>query len=223
MNEINNILQEQIYIKGGIFYLFMKRTFDLFCSFFALIILLLPMLIIAFCIKVNSKGRVIFLDKRVGLKGKDLNIYKFRTMYADAETNIEKYLTPEQIESWEKERKVDNDPRITSIGRFLRRTSLDELPQLFNILLGSLSLVGPRPITREELIENYTPYEQERLVLVKPGLTGIWQVNGRSSVDYASKKRQQEELSYLPMRSVLVDLKIILLTIPAVFKQNGAK
>ncbi len=223
MNEFNNVLQEQIIIRGGMFYLFLKRFFDLFCSFFALIILLLPMLIIALLIKINSKGKVIFLDKRVGLNGKDLNIFKFRTMYADAETNIEKYLTPEQIESWEKERKVDNDPRITSIGKFLRKTSLDELPQLLNILLGSLSLVGPRPITREELTQNYTPYEQERLVLVKPGLTGMWQVNGRSSVDYASGKRQKEELSYLPKRSIWLDIKIIFLTIPAVFKQNGAK
>lgn len=144
-------------------------------------------------------------------------------MFSDAETNLDKYLDENQKKKWQKERKLDDDPRVTKLGKFLRKTSLDELPQLFNILGGSLSLVGPRPITKQELESNFTEYEQNQLMKVKPGLTGYWQVKDRSLATYESGERQKEELYYLPRRGLWFDIKIILLTIPAIFKGKGAK
>lgn len=215
--------QEKIEVKGSKAYAFSKRAFDLFCSSLAIIILSPLLLILSMIVKFSSKGPVLFKDKRIGLDGKEIKVYKFRSMYIDAESNIRKYLTEEQIKTWKIERKLDNDPRITKIGKFLRKTSLDELPQLFNIFAGTLSIVGPRPITFVELKENYTPYERRKLLSVKPGLTGYWQVYGRSDVDYKSGERQKEELAYLPKRSFFFDLKLIFLTIPAVLKHKGAK
>lgn len=144
-------------------------------------------------------------------------------MYADAETNIEKYMTREEIEKWKIERKIDNDKRITKIGKILRKTSLDELPQLFNIFIGNMSFVGPRPVARNELDANYTKEEQNALLSVKPGLTGYWQACGRSDVTYENRKRQEMELAYLRKRSLFFDLKLIFLTIPAVLNHKGAK
>jgi lipopolysaccharide/colanic/teichoic acid biosynthesis glycosyltransferase len=126
-------------------------------------------------------------------------------------------------QKWIEERKLDNDPRITKVGKFLRKTSLDELPQLLNIFAGSISIVGPRPIKNYELLSAYTPYQIEKLLSVKPGLTGYWQVYGRSNVTYETGERQKEELAYLPKRGAWMDLKIIFLTIPAVLKKRGAK
>lgn len=204
-------------------YAFVKRLFDFFASLFAIIILSWLLIILAILVKFSSSGPILFKDKRVGCNRKIIKVYKFRTMYSDAETNIEKYLTKEEIEIWKKERKLENDPRITKIGKFLRKTSLDELPQLFNILFGTLSIVGPRPISENELNKNYTEKEQKQLLSAKPGLTGVWQVYGRSNVNYTSGERQKLELSYLAKRSVLFDLKIIFLTIPAVLEHKGAK
>ena len=215
--------EEEIIIKGGKAYAFFKRMFDIVSSGLVILVFSWLLIILALLVKLTSKGPVLFKDERVGLHGKKIKVYKFRSMYIDAETNVEKYLTPEQIEQWNTERKIDKDPRITPIGRFTRKTSLDELPQLFNIFLGSLSVVGPRPVKQFELDENYTPYQKEKLLQVKPGLTGYWQVYGRSNVDYASGQRQKEELAYLPKRSCLFDLKLIFLTIPAVLKHRGAK
>ena len=215
--------QEKIVIRGGKIYSFFKRIFDILCSFLAIIVLSPLLLILSLLVKLTSKGPVLFKDVRVGKNFKLIKVYKFRSMYIDAESNIDKYLSEEQKEIWNRERKLDNDPRITKVGKILRKTSLDELPQLFNILFGQLSIVGPRPIKMKELKDNYTEYEQQMLMKVKPGLTGYWQVYGRSNVDYASGERQKEELAYLPKRSLLFDLKIIFLTVPAVLKHKGAK
>ena len=143
-------------------------------------------------------------------------------MYYDAESNIDKYLTPEQKETWLRERKLDNDPRITKLGRILRKTSLDELPQLFNILFGSMSVVGPRPISTKEL-DNFTDEELEILFTAKPGLTGYWQVYGRSDVDFESGERQRLELEYFSKRSFWFDIGLIFKTIPSVLSSKGAK
>lgn len=202
---------------------FVKRSFDIIASGFAIVILSPLLLLISILVKLTSKGPVLFKDQRIGLHGVTITVYKFRSMYIDAEENIEKYLTPEQIEIWLRDRKLDNDPRITKIGKFLRKTSLDELPQLFNIFNGSLSVVGPRPIGRHEMKANYTHYQMRVLLSVKPGLTGVWAVYGRSDCTYESKERQFKELSYVDKRSVLFDLKLILLTIPAVLKHRGAQ
>ena len=203
-------------------YLFAKRAFDIFSSF--LVILLISwLLLIIFIIQLfATKGHPIFGDKRIGRYRKHITVYKFRSMYYDAESNIDKYLTPEQKEIWLRERKLDNDPRITPFGRFIRKTSLDELPQLFNILFGSMSVVGPRPISEKEL-ENFTEEQLEILLSAKPGLTGYWQVYGRSDVDFESGERQKLELEYFEKRGFFFDLKLIFKTIPAVLKHRGAK
>lgn len=216
---------EEIVIKGSKTYLFFKRVLDIIVSFISIVFLMTTLIfpIISLLVLISTHGQVIFKDERMGLNKKKIRIYKFQTMFSDAETNLDKYLDENQKKKWQKERKLDDDPRVTKLGKFLRKTSLDELPQLFNILGGSLSLVGPRPITKQELENNFTEYEQEQLMKVKPGLTGYWQVKDRSLATYESGERQKEELYYLPRRGFWFDVKIILLTIPAIFKGKGAK
>lgn len=216
---------EEIVIKGSKTYLFFKRVLDIIVSFISIVFLMTTLIfpIISLLVLISTHGQVIFKDERMGLNKKKIRIYKFQTMFSDAETNLDKYLDENQKKKWQKERKLDDDPRVTKLGKFLRKTSLDELPQLFNILGGSLSLVGPRPITKQELENNFTEYEQEQLMKVKPGLTGYWQVKDRSLATYESGERQKEELYYLPRRGLWFDVKIILLTIPAIFKGKGAK
>lgn len=216
---------EEIVIKGNKSYLFFKRVLDIVFSFISIVFLMVTLIfpIISVLVLISTRGKVIFKDERMGLNKKKISIYKFQTMFSDAETNLDKYLDENQKKKWQKERKLDDDPRVTKLGKFLRKTSLDELPQLFNIFGGSLSLVGPRPITKQELESNFTEYEQNQLMKVKPGLTGYWQVKNRSLATYESGERQKEELYYLPRRGLWFDIKIILLTIPAIFKGKGAK
>lgn len=214
--------EEKIKIKGGKCYAFFKRFFDILLSFIGIVILSPLLIILILLVVLSSKGHAFFVDKRVGLYGKTINVLKFRSMYSDAESNIKKYLTDEQIEQWERERKLDNDPRITKIGRFIRKTSLDELPQLFNIFVGDISIVGPRPVKNWEL-DFYSDYQRYMLLHVKPGLTGYWQVFARSEAWYETGERQKLELAYLPKRSLLFDLKLIVLTVPAVLKHKGAQ
>ena len=216
---------EEIVIKGNKSYLFFKRVLDIVVSFISIVFLMVTLIfpIISVLVLISTRGKVIFRDERMGLNKKKISIYKFQTMFSDAETNLDKYLDENQKKKWQKERKLDDDPRVTKLGKFLRKTSLDELPQLFNILGGNLSLVGPRPITKQELESNFTEYEQNQLMKVKPGLTGYWQVKDRSLATYESGERQKEELYYLPRRGLWFDIKIILLTIPAIFKGKGAK
>ena len=222
MTKENIVTTEEIIVRGGKLYAIFKRCFD-FSSSFVVILLCSPLFIVlTLLVACSSRGRVIYRDKRVGKHGKTISVYKFRTMVFDAEENIEKYLTAEQLEQWQKERKLDHDPRITRIGRFLRRTSLDELPQLFNILFGSLSVVGPRPVCEREL-EHFTPVQREKLLTVKPGITGCWQVYGRKNATYENGERQKLEMTYLARRGFFYDLKLIFLTIPAALKGEGAK
>ena len=213
----------KIVVKGGKAYSFFKRAFDIFCSFLAIVVLSWFLLIMAILVKVTSKGPVLFKDKRVGRNGKEIKVYKFRSMYVDAESRLREYLTEEQYQNWLVERKIDNDPRITKLGKFIRKTSIDELPQLFNILKGDMSIVGPRPITKLEIDLNFTEEERKILLLARPGLTGYWQVYGRSDVDYASGERQRLELEYYSHRGFWFDIKLILLTVPAVLKSKGAQ
>ena len=171
-------------------YEFIKRLFDICASALGIILLSWLLIIVAIIIKCTSKGPVFFRDKRVGKGGKEIHVYKFRSMYVDAETRLKEYLTPEQLEQWYKERKIDNDPRITKVGKFIRKTSIDELPQMFNIFIGNMSIFGNRPITKKELDEWYTPEQKELLYKIKPGLTGYWQAYGRSDVTFESGERQ---------------------------------
>lgn len=211
-----------IEVRGGKLYAFLKRLEDIVASLLAIIILFIPMLIIGLLVKLTSKGPVFFKDKRVGKGGKEIVVLKFRSMYIDAESNIDKYLTEEQKIQWVRERKLDPDPRITKVGRFIRKTSLDELPQIFNIFKGDLSIVGPRPITKKEMDTNYNDYEKSILTLARPGLTGYWQVCGRSNVNYESGERQKLELEYFEKRGFWFDIGIIFKTIPAVLRKRGA-
>lgn len=204
-------------------YRFFKRTFEILVSFIAILILS-PILLI--CLLINTivlKGFPIYKDPRVGKEGKDIHVYKFRSMYVDAESNIRGYLNRKQMKQWKEERKVDNDPRITHFGKFLRKSSIDELPQLFNILFGSMAIVGPRPITKMELNEHFTEEQQKLLLSARPGLISNWGVNGRNNVTFESGERQKLELEYFDKRGLRYDLKLMFKVIPAVLSGKGAK
>ena len=224
-----NIIEEKNIEKRGVFlkesksiskrvYIVVKRFLDIFLSLIGLIILSPIFLIIAIIIKLDSKGPVFFVHSRIGEKGKPIGIYKFRTMVTNAEELIKKF-TPEQKEEFEKNFKLENDPRVTKIGNFLRKTSLDELPQILNILKGELSIIGPRPIVQAEL-EKYGD-DKEKFLSVKPGLTGYWAANGRSDISY--EERIQMELYYVDNMSFWLDIKIFFKTILAVIKKEGAR
>ena len=206
------------YVANKPVYDFVKRFADIICSAIAIILLSPFFIIISIAIKATSKGHVIFVHNRVGKNGKKIGIYKFRSMVMNAEDLIEKF-TPDQKEEFKKNFKLKNDPRITKIGKVLRKTSLDELPQLFNILKGDLSIVGPRPIMEVET-KIYGKYK-DMLLSVKPGLTGFWAANGRSDTSY--KRRRAMEIYYVKNRSLLFDIKIIFKTVISVFKGEGAK
>lgn len=209
--------------KVGPFYFAVKRLFDVVSSSLAIVVLSPVLLLAAAAVKLTSRGPILFRDKRVGQNGKIIDVLKFRSMYVDSESNPTKYLSPAQMIEWERERKVKNDPRVTKVGRFLRKTSIDELPQLFNILKGNMSVVGPRPVTKHEIEENFTSAEQAVILSAKPGLTGYWQVYGRSDVSYESGRRSRLTLDYFAYRSLGLDLELILLTLPAVLKGSGAE
>jgi lipopolysaccharide/colanic/teichoic acid biosynthesis glycosyltransferase len=197
----------------------LPRLADLIIAAVAAIALAPVILVTALAIKMASPGPVLFRQPRLGMHGKRFAVYKFRTMAMDAEERLQRdprlrrlyvehsYKIPAEL-----------DPRITRIGRLLRRLSLDELPQLINVFRGEMRLVGPRPIVEDEL-RHYEPYEHEFLS-VKPGMTGYWQVNGRSSVDYP--KRAEMELFYIRNRSIWMDLRILLKTAVAVLNRKGA-
>lgn len=209
--------------KENVWYNTVKRIFDFFSSLMVIILLSWLLLIIYIINAFVTKGHPIFADLRVGKDGETIKVYKFRTMCNDAESNIDKYLTKEQKEIWLRERKLDNDPRITKFGNILRKTSLDELPQLFNILGGSMSVVGYRPMSDREVYENFNETQRKILFSAKPGLTGYWQVYGRSEVSFKSGKRQRLEIEYFAKRGLMFDLGLIFKTIPAVLKREGAK
>ena len=197
-----------------------KQIFDkVFAVFF--IILTLPLfLLIAALVKLTSRGPVFYKQERLGYRGKPFRILKFRTMVVDAERVLEDYLrrNPQLREEYEKYFKLKKDPRITPLGRILRKTSLDELPQLFNILLGNMSVVGPRPIIQEEVVKYGE--NAEKLFSVKPGLTGLWQVSGRADLTY--DERVKLDMEYIERQNFFLDLFIILKTVPVIFKGHGA-
>ena len=200
-------------------YSFIKRALDIFFSVLALILLSPFFLIVAIWIKVDDpKGSVFFSHKRVGKNGKVISILQFRTMVENAEELIKSF-TPEQKAEFEANFKLENDPRITKVGNILRKTSLDELPQLLNIIKGDLSIVGPRPITEAET-EFFGNYKK-LLLSVKPGLTGFWAANGRSNITY--RRRRAMEIYYVKNRSLLLDTKIIFKTALSVLKREGAE
>ena len=207
----------------NLFYKLIKRCFDIVSSLLAIIILSPLLLLITIINIFATKGVPIYIDRRVGRDGKQFALLKFCSMYKDANTNPEKYLTNDQIEQWKKERKVTDDPRITPFGRFIRKSSLDELPQLFCILIGTMSVVGPRPVVRNEIDQHYTEEEKKLLLSVRPGLISNWGVNGRNLVSYENRRRQELELDYFKKRSLWYDFKLMLKSVGVVISEKGAQ
>lgn len=198
-------------------YLAIKRLIDIIGSLIGIILLSPLYIIIAILIKFDSPGKVVFGHTRKGKGGKDIKVYKFRTMYSNANEIFESF-TPEQKEEYYKNFKLDNDPRVTKLGGFLRKTSLDELPQLFNILKGDMTIIGPRPIVEKE-VEKYGD-KAEKLFSVVPGLGGYWQANGRSDTTY--EERVEMDMYYIDHMCFTLDAKILFQTIFSVLKGEGA-
>ena len=197
----------------GISYKMIKRVTDIVLASIALVLLAPVFVLIGLAIKLESKGPVFFKHTRVGKNGKIFKIYKFRSMVENAEDLIQKF-TPEQMKEYKENYKLTNDPRITKVGNFLRKTSLDELPQIINIIKGDLSIIGPRPVVTEELKKYGNNID--KFLSVTPGLTGYWAANGRSCTSY--EQRMQMELFYIDNLS----FKVFFKTIEAVVKREGA-
>ncbi|MCD8306659.1 MAG: sugar transferase [Clostridia bacterium] len=201
-------------------YRFTKRFLDIFCSGLFMLVFCWLYLILAICVKCSSKGPVFFKQKRVCRGGKAFRIPKFRTMYKGAALVLFS-LTEEQRRQYREEYKLDNDPRITKVGRFLRKYSLDELPNLWSIFIGRMSIVGPRPLLRVELEKKYGS-AADKLTSVRPGLIGWWSCNGRSLVRYDEGERQKLELYYVDHCSLWLDTKIFFKQIGRVIRHVGA-
>lgn len=180
----------------------------------------IPGIVLCAFIAADTKGSPIYTQERVGRKGRPFKILKFRTMVADSDS-VEKYFTPQQLEVWRRERKVEDDPRITPLGRRLRAMSIDEFPQFVNVLLGQISVIGPRAITFDEL-EHFGP-DKELLLSVAPGITGLWQIGDRNAATFDNGTRQTIELDYVRRASLRTDLAIFIGTFGAMFTRRTGK
>lgn len=209
-SNVKTKISKKVYIK-------IKRVIDVILASIALILLSPVFAIIAIAIKIDSKGPVFFAHKRIGKNGKIIKLYKFRSMVINAEELIKSF-TQEQMKEYKENYKLTNDPRITKVGKFLRKTSLDELPQLINIINGDLSIIGPRPVVTDEL-EKYG-VNKDKFLSVTPGLTGYWAANGRSNTTY--EQRMEMELYYIDNLSLKMDIKVFFKTILSVVKKEGA-
>lgn len=195
-----------------------KRAFDILFSLVVLaacallLPVTLPLLVVA---SVQSRALPIYTQRRVGRGGRPFGLVKLRSMVGDAD-DVERWLSPEQLAQWERERKVDGDPRVTHVGRLIRRTSLDEVPQFLNVLAGQMSVVGPRPVVEEEL-SNFTESEREELLSVRPGVTGWWQVTERNEATWENGRRQELELFYVRNASARMDAEVFRRTFGVMF------
>jgi lipopolysaccharide/colanic/teichoic acid biosynthesis glycosyltransferase len=206
-----------LHVNDGRAYLITKRLIDIIGSSIGIIILSFLFILVAILIKIEDpKGKVFFTQKRVGLNGREFKMYKFRSMVSNAEDKLAELLKYNEVSG--AMFKMKDDPRITKVGKFIRKTSIDELPQLFNVIKGDMSLVGPRPPLPREVIE-YTSYDKQRL-LVRPGCTGLWQVSGRNSLGF--KEMVELDLKYIKERNFLYDVKIILRTVLVLFGSEDA-
>lgn len=220
-NVINNEKIENALVIKINPYLCIKRLADILISLFCSIFLLPLALIIKISYMISGDFHSIFYShERIGKNGKPFKIYKFRTMVTNSQEILEELLKNKKYKKeWEENHKFENDPRITKAGNILRKTSLDELPQLLNILKGDMSIIGPRPMLQEE-VDAYGK-NKTKLLSMRPGLTGWWACNGRSCT--TQKKRKELELYYIDNCSIFLDLKIIFKTVLAVIKRDGAK
>lgn len=224
---MQNGLQERTFettyqgdIGSGI-YKFVKRAFDFIAALAAIVAISPLLLIISAIVYMGDPGPVIYGQVRIGKNGKAFKMWKFRSMYKNADKMIDQ-LTDEQRQQYITEFKIDNDPRITPVGNFLRKTSLDELPQLFNVLCNDMSLVGPRPLIESE-IQTYYADMFDTLLSVKPGVTGYWQAYARNNATYQSGQRQQMEMYYVNHASIMLDIKILFRTVVSILRKDGAK
>lgn len=196
-------------------YRFLKRAFDIAFSGCVCLVGLVPGAILSVAIALDTKGSPLYSQECVRRGGRPFRIYKFRSMVADAD-NVEKYLDASQLEEWKRERKVTGDPRITRLGRFIRKTSLDEMPQFINVLKGDMSVIGPRAITYDEL-GSFAPADAARLLSVPQGITGAWQAGPRNTATFENGERQRVELSYVSEASLGTDLRVFLGTFGVMF------
>jgi Undecaprenyl-phosphate galactose phosphotransferase WbaP len=199
----------------------LKRVFDYLSVVVILTLFGWLMLIIVACIKVSSPGPVVFGHVRVGRLGKPFKCYKFRSMVPNAQEVLHELLArdPQALAEWNRDFKLKNDPRITGIGRFIRKTSLDELPQLWNVLVGDMSIVGPRPVVRKELTQYYGNGRRHYLSM-RPGLTGLWQISGRSDIGY--DERVALDKQYVQTWTVFMDFMIVMRTVTVMLGKSGA-
>lgn len=213
---------QKIQPSGTLTYRFLKRLFDLVFSLCVSVVLVIPAAVVCAFICLESPGYPLYAQERVGKGGKTIKILKLRSMVTDA-GNVQKYLSPEQLHQWEVERKVDDDPRITKVGQFIRKCSIDEIPQFLNVLNGDLSVIGPRPITRDELEQHFSDDEKAELLSVQPGITGLWQATDRNAATFESGLRQKIELNYVRNRCFQMDWKCFTGTFGAMFgkKRTG--
>jgi exopolysaccharide biosynthesis polyprenyl glycosylphosphotransferase len=203
------------YKKSAAYY-FVKRSIDLILSFIGVIAFSPMMLIVAIAIKLDSKGPAIFSQMRVGKNGKLFKMYKFRSMVDEAEELLDNLRSKNEMTG--PMFKIKKDPRVTRVGKFIRKTSIDELPQLFNVIKGDMSLVGPRPNLPHE-VAKFTEYQKTKLI-VKPGLTCYWQVMGRSNIDFEDWMKL--DIKYIEDRNTFLDLKLIFKTFGVFFGDDGA-
>lgn len=217
MNNSDAVWLNQDKINAQVGYLFIKRIFDIVASFAALLILSPLFLVIAILIKLEDpQGPVFYSQFRVGRNGKKFRMYKFRSMCVDADKKLKDLLAKNEVEG--AMFKMKDDPRITRVGKWIRKTSVDELPQLWNVLHGDMALVGPRPPLPRETA-TYSEYDKQRLY-VQPGCTGLWQVSGRNDVGF--HEMVALDIQYIKTRNLWVDIKIIFKTVGIMIHPNGA-
>ncbi len=208
-------LRTDIVHEPSLLYSIVKRLIDIVFALFGLVMLLPVFLVLALCIKLDDGGDVLYFREIIGYRGKRFFALKFRTMIPDADAYLEQH--PKLLREYQQNMKLLEDPRITHLGRFIRRTSLDEFPQLFNVLLGQMSLVGPRIIHPSEL-SRFGEYAHKRLS-VKPGITGLWQISGRQHISY--DERVLLDMKYIDTRSCINDLLILCKTLKVLFACTG--
>lgn len=215
------VVKERSLIDKKKVYMTVKRTYDFVISGMALIVLAPIMLFICLLIKIDSKGPAILVQERIGENGKLFKMYKYRSMVVGADKLLDKYLkeNEEARKEYKKYKKLQNDPRVTKIGKIIRKTSIDELPQLINVFIGNMSLVGPRPYLPREKEDMKNLYND--IVKSKPGITGIWQVSGRNDISF--DQRLEMDYTYNSDKSTMYDIKILLKTFKKVLEKEGAR
>jgi exopolysaccharide biosynthesis polyprenyl glycosylphosphotransferase len=215
-NDVKIVVEPNIDTNNNKIYLFFKRAIDIIFSILGMIVLSPLMCIVGVLIKLESKGPVFFGQNRVGLNGQQFKMYKFRSMVVNAEDLLEKLHDKNEMSG--PMFKMKDDPRITKVGRFIRKTSIDELPQLYNVLIGEMSLVGPRPNLPKEVIQ-FSEAQKQKLI-VKPGITCYWQVMGRNNIDF--ERWVELDIKYIKERNFWLDMKLILKTFTVLFGDENA-